>query len=79
VTATAAPGTAEPDLSTTLPEKLPVAWPCAAGETMREITQTIARSNVLWNLVSAGPLTDPQHFNIVLFIVKPLSNMRLRR
>ena len=56
---TAAPGTMEPDLSVTLPAKLPVAWACMAGEFASERTQTTRRNNILQDFV-------------VRFIVRPL-------
>src|SRR5271155_1140201 len=77
---TVAPGTPDPDLSRTLPEKLPVAWPCMAGEIISARTQTTTRSSILWDFVSAEPSTDLGHFvpTIVHFIVKPLSTKSAR-
>src|ERR1700733_12691696 len=74
-----APGTPAPDLSSTLPEKLPVAWPYMAGEVISAKTQTTTRSIILWDFVSAEPSTDLGRLvlTIVRFIVKPLSTNRL--
>jgi hypothetical protein len=38
---------ADPDLSTTVPEKFPVAWPERAGETESAIVQANSRTNIL--------------------------------
>jgi hypothetical protein len=77
-----APGITAPDLSTTLPEKLPVAWPWMAGETMSAKTHAPARSSslrgfassILQDFESAESSTGLGHFalTIVRFIVKPL-------
>jgi hypothetical protein len=65
---------ADPDLSTTLPEKLPVAWPCTAGATMIARMQTTARRVVLKSFVPAKQFSDlcQLALTVVFFIVLSL-------
>jgi hypothetical protein len=76
---TVAPGTPDPDLSRTLPDKLPVAWPYMVGETISARRQATTRSSILWDLLPVELSTDLGHVvpTIVRFIVKPLSTNRL--
>jgi hypothetical protein len=81
VTATLAAGIAPPDLSATLPLKLPVAWPRRAGTNVIASTQTTARRSVLEDFALAKNFTNlkqfaPKQFTAiwVLFIVMPLSS-----
>ena len=77
---TLAPATTDPDLSTTLPEKFPVACACKAGEVITTRTKANTISAILWNFASAGPSADLGQLvrTIVRFIVRPLSTTRLR-
>jgi hypothetical protein len=73
---TDAPGIADPDLSSTLPEKLPVAWPRAAGANVIARTQTTRERSVPIDPVLAKEFIELKQFatSKVLFIFKPLSD-----
>jgi hypothetical protein len=75
---TAAPAIPDPDLSRTLPEKLPVAWPCMAGWIISAKTQKTTRARILWDLVPAEASTDLGNLvrTMLRFIVNPfLTNL----
>jgi hypothetical protein len=46
-TVTDAPVITDPDLSTTVPEKLAVAWPCMTGVMQSTTVHAIARKSIL--------------------------------
>jgi hypothetical protein len=58
VAVTVAPETLDPDLSRTVPEKLPVAWPYMAGETASARAQATTEKNILWDVLLAKRWED---------------------
>ena len=71
-----APGIADPDLSSTLPEKLPVAWPRRSGASPMASTQTAVKRRVLNVFVLAEKFTVLKQLAPLkmLFIFEPLSD-----
>ena len=65
----------DPDLSTTLPEKLPVAWPYIAGETASARAHAATRRDIRCSVLLARPSEGFEHSALIIvrFIVKPLS------
>jgi hypothetical protein len=54
VAVTEAPETFDPDLSTTVPEKLPVPWPYMGGEIAEPLAMKMRRRKALRTKLEAG-------------------------
>jgi hypothetical protein len=67
---------ADPDLSRTVPEKLPVAWPCKAGQMANKRAKATTKSEVLSEIIFVKPSIKCGHwpFLTMRFITTPFNN-----